>query len=156
MAEPKQTFAASVKLFENLTAKQSRKVVVDSLYDVLEGAQTSAKGVTAGGTIKEGRIPVVSGDLINSLAVQVNGSLRGTGAGSYAVAIDGMNIGDYLRFGWTVEYSMRVENGFTGTDETGRTFNQSGWHFVSANAAKWPDIVRRNAEKYAIRGMNKK
>lgn len=146
-----QHFSADVKLLTRLTRKQIRRVIVDSLYDVLEGAQKSAKGITAGGRLKEGRIPVVSGDLINSLAVQVNGQLRGTGQNSYSVGIDGLNVGDYLRFGWTVEYAMRVENGFTGTDATGRTFNQSGWHFVSMNAAKWPAIVERYANKYAVK-----
>jgi hypothetical protein len=91
-----RSFSADVRQFANLTAKQMRKVVVDSLHDVLEGAQTSAQGVTAGGIIKEGRIPVVSGDLINSLAVEINGSLGPKGAGSYSVAIDGYNVGDYM------------------------------------------------------------
>ena len=146
-----RSFSADVRQFAQLTAKQMRRVMVDSLHDVLEGAQTSAQGITAGGTLKHGRIPVVSGDLINSLAVEVNGSLGPQGAGAYTVAITGYNIGDYMRFGWTIEYAMRVENGFTGTDETGRTFNQSGWHFVSHNAAKWPGIVARYVERYAVK-----
>lgn len=146
-----QTFYADVKKFAELTKLQIRRVVVDSLYDVLEGAQTSAKGITAGGTLKEGNIPVVSGDLINSLAVEINGSLGPRGQGSYAVAIANYNIGDYMRFGWTIEYAMRVENGFTGTDSEGRTFNQSGWHFVSYNAAKWPRIVDGYVQKYTVK-----
>ena len=143
-----QTFSANVKKWKQLTERQMRRVVVDSLYDVLEGAQTSAPGVTAGGTIKEGNIPVVSSDLINSLAVETNGSVGPEGKMSYVAAITGYNIGDYLRFGWTMEYALRVENGFTGTDSAGRTFNQSGWHFVSRNAAKWPKIVVKNAARY--------
>lgn len=145
-----RSFSADVKAFSKLTAKQMRRVVVDSLYDVLEGAQTSAPGITAGGTLIEGRIPTVRSDLINSLAVEINGSLGPKGEMSYSVAIANYNIGDYMRFGWTIEYAMRVENGFTGTDETGRTFNQSGWHFVSYNAAKWPGIVAGYVQKYAV------
>lgn len=150
-----QSFSADVRAWTSLTRKQMRRVVVDALYDVLEGAQTSAKGITAGGTLKEGRIPVVSGDLINSLAVEINGTLGPKGASAYTVAIDGYNVGDYIRFGWTMEYAMRVENGFTGTDETGRTFNQSGWHFVLNNAAKWPKYVDRYANMYAVRNAAK-
>jgi len=146
-----RTFSARVKEFSKLTQLQMRRVVVDSLYDVLQGAQTSAQGITAGGTLVEGRIPVVSGDLINSLAVEINGSQGPRGAGAYGVAVAGYNIGDYMRFGWTIEYAMRVENGFTGTDAEGRTFNQSGWHFVSYNAAKWPRIVATNTQKYAVK-----
>lgn len=145
-----RSFSADVKAFAKLTEKQMRRVVVDSLYDVLEGAQTSAQGKTAGGTLIEGRIPVVSGDLINSLAVEIDGVLGPKGQGSYSVAIANYKIGDYMRFGWTIEYAMRVENGFTGTDSEGRTFNQSGWHFVSYNAAKWPRIVAGHVAKYAV------
>jgi len=146
-----RSFSADVRKFAELTQRQMRRVVVDSLYDVLEGAQTSAQGITAGGTIKEGKIPVVSSDLINSLAVEVNGSVGPEDKLSYSVAIANYNIGDYMRFGWTIEYAMRVENGFTGTDKTGRTFNQAGWHFVSHNAAKWPRIVDGHIAKYAVK-----
>jgi len=146
-----QTFSADVKRFVELTEKQMRRVVVDSLFDVVEGAQTSAKGVTAGGTIQAGKIPVVSGDLINSLTVEINGTLGPKGKNSYEVALANYEIGDYMRFGWTMEYAMRVENGFTGTDETGRTFNQSGWHFVGRNAAKWPHIIEGYIRKYLVK-----
>lgn len=145
-----QRFAADVKKFQQLTQQRMRAVAVDSLQDVLEGAQTSAKGVTAGGTIAEGKIPVVSGDLINSLAVETNGALGPEGEFSYLVAVKDYDIGDYMRFGWTVEYAMRVEAGYIATDDAGRKFNQSGWHFVSRNAARWPVIVQQNISKYAV------
>lgn len=146
-----QTFAADVKKFAALTQRQMRRVVVDSLQDVLEGAQTSAKGVSAGGTITEGKIPVVSGDLINSLAVEINGARVAEGYFSYTTIVTDFNLGDYMRFGWTIEYALRVEAGFNGTDSAGRTFNQSGWHFVSHNAARWPGLVKSYTAKYAVK-----
>jgi len=142
------TFTASTRKWEKLTAKAMLAVAVDSIQDVMEAAQTTAQGKTAGGTIIEGRIPVVTSDLVNSLAVETNGVLGGEGANSYVTAIGGMNLGDTLRFGWTAEYSARVHSGFSGPDSLGRVYNQKGWHWISANAVRWQSIVRRNVDKY--------
>ena len=140
----KQTFAADISKFVELTQAKLRKVAMDSISDVMEGAMTSAKGVSAGGVRIEGRIPVVSGDLINSLTSGIDGSGGAVGAMSYATVIAGMELGDTLTFEWNIEYAARVEFGFTGTDSLGRTYQQPGWHFVGRNAAMWPEIVEKN------------
>ncbi len=145
---PIGTFVADVKRFAKLTEKSMRRVAMESIQDVMERAQTSAQGKTAGGQIIEGRIPVVSADLINSLAVETNGVLGGEGPDSYITAIVGMKLGDTLRFGWTVEYAARVHSGFIGTDSLGRSYNQQGWHWITPHAARWPLIVRRNITRY--------
>lgn len=143
-----KTFTASVKRFERLTEAAMLAVAVDSIQDVMEAAQTSAQGITAGGRIIEGRIPTVSTDLVNSLAVQTNGVLGGKGEHSYVTAIGGMGLGDTLRFGWTMDYSARVHSGFTGADSLGRVYNQQGWHWITPHAQRWPQIVARNAMKH--------
>ena len=142
----RQTFAADVSAWAELTQEKLRKVAMDSISDVMEGAMTSARGITAGGTRIEGRIPVVTGDLINSLMSGINGGDGAVGSASYATVIAGMELGDTLTFTWNIEYAARVEFGFTGTDAAGRTYQQEGWHFVGYNAALWPEIVEKNVE----------
>lgn len=145
----RQTFAADVSKFAELTQQKLRKIAMDSISDVMEGAMASAKGITAGGTRIEGRIPVVSGDLINSLTSGIGGAGGAVGAMSYATVIAGMEIGDTLTFVWNIEYAARIEFGFTGTDAAGRTYQQQGWHFVGWNAARWPEIVENNVRLVA-------
>lgn len=124
------------------------KIMRASIQDTLEAMQESAKGVSAGGVRIEGKIPVVSSDLINSQVTDLNGAQVAMGANGYAVALAGFEAGDILRNAWTMQYAFRVEAGFTGTDSLGRTYNQPGWHFVGANAARWPQIVEANVRLY--------
>lgn len=137
-----KTFAAQVADFKGRTLKKMRYVAVNAIQDVMEAAQTPQPGVErTGGTFIEGRIPVVSSDLIQSLT-----SGKGSGGGakgelSYTTAIAGMQIGDRLTFAWTMPYAMRIEAGFTGTDSLGRHYNQPGRHFVGKNAARFSEFV---------------
>lgn len=123
-----------------------RKVVVDSITDVCREAQTSAQGITAGGTLVDGKIPVVTADLINSFTSRVGGGIA-KGANSYVAAIAGINLGETAVFIWDIEYAMRVNYGFMGTDALGRTYNQKGWHFATRAVEKWPEFVKKNAAK---------
>lgn len=138
-------FVADLREYRDLTVAQMKAVFVDAVTDVLQAAQTSAQGITAGGVLIEGRIPVVSSDLINSLTSGLNGADGTAGAGSYALALAGLEIGDVARFEWTMAYALRIEHGFTGTDELGREYNQPGWQFVGINAARWPEYVEMRA-----------
>lgn len=134
-----KTFTAQIKDFADLTKRNMRYVAAESIQDVMEAAQTPQPSVKrTGGTFIEGRIPVDTSDLINSLTV--NGI---SGQASYVTAIEGFEVGDVLRFAWTQEYAMRIEMGFVGTDSAGRTYNQAGRHFVSANAARFPQFVEQ-------------
>jgi hypothetical protein len=49
--------------------------------------------------------------------------------------------------GWQAAYSRRLNYGFAGEDSLGRTYNQSGYGFAEAAAAKWPQIVQEQAMK---------
>jgi hypothetical protein len=109
---------------------------------VVEAAQTPQVGVSrSGGTFIEGRIPVVSSDLINSLTSGLNGGGGAMGSTSYVAVLAGMDIGDTLTFAWTMPYARRIELGFVGTDSAGRTYNQPGRFFVSRNAERFSDFV---------------
>lgn len=140
-----QTFTADIQKWKNLTAAKIKKVAINSIQDTLEGAQSTARGISVGGTLIEGRIPVASGDLVNSLSSQVLGGGGSTGAASYTVALSGFEIGDVMRFEWSMAYARRIELGFVGTDSLGRTYEQKGWHFVGKNAARFSEFVDKNA-----------
>ena len=144
------TFKAQVDKMALNTKRKMRKVVIDSITDVCRQAQTSAQGVSAGGTLIEGRIPVVKSDLINSFTSEV-GSLKTKGHASYAVALAGFDIGETATFSWDIDYAARVNYGFTGTDSEGRTYNQSGWFFMTRAVEKWPEFVNKNVAR--VRGL---
>ncbi len=139
-------FSAQVADMVKNNKSKLRKVAIDSITDVCRQAQTSAQGITAGGTLVDGKIPVVTADLINSFTSNVGGG-SAKGAQSYTVALAGLQIGDIARFTWDIEYSMRVNYGFVGTDKLGRTYNQKGWHFMTRAVEKWPEFVRDNTNK---------
>ena len=141
-----KTFTAQIQAFADLTKQNLKYVAVESIQDVVEAAQTPQRAITKGATGFEiGKIPVAEAELINSLISGANGSFGPESADSYAVALGGYELGDYMRFGWTAPHAMRMEAGFTGTDAIGRTYNQPGRHFVGANAARFSEFVMKHA-----------
>lgn len=60
-----------------------------------------------------------------------------------ALQIAGMELGDTITGSYGMEYSMRLEYGFTGVDSLGRTYSQPAYAFVRSAAANWPAIVAR-------------
>lgn len=142
-----KTFAASLDQFAVRTAAKMKWVAEQAIQDVVEAAQTPQVGITVGATsFEEGKIPIgKTGDLQNSLVSGRNGSEAGMGASSYEVAIAGYELGDTLQFAWTMEYAMRIELGFNGTDSLGRTYNQAGRHFVGKNAEEFSTFVAKRA-----------
>lgn len=143
------TFLAQVENFRKLTLANLRYVAAESIQDVLEQAQTPQPSVKrTGGTFIEGRIPVDTGELIQSL-VSGNGGGGTKGELSYTTAIAGLQIGDVLTFAWTAPYARRIESGFVGTDSAGRTFNQQGRHFVAKAAARFPEFVKARVAEVA-------
>lgn len=133
-------FKAQINAHADATEKALTRAIVAAIQDLLEFIQTSAPGVTAGGTLIEGRFPVVSSDLIRSLVTELDGAKVGEGQNSYSVGLANFQLGQVIRFSWTMEYALRVELGFTGTDKLGRTYQQPGWHMVGKNVPRWPAI----------------
>ena len=136
------TFGAELARLADLAKADMNYVAKQSIQDVLEGAQTTQRGITQGAeSFEVGKIPVgLTADLVNSLTVEGN-----RGADAYVVAISGMEMGDVLTFEWTVDYAARIEFGFTGTDSLGRNYDVPGRFFVGANAAKFPQFVDARA-----------
>lgn len=137
-----KSFAAQVADFKGRTLQKMRYVAVNAIQDVMEAAQTPQPGVErTGGTFIEGRIPVVTSELINSLTSGKGASGGAKGELSYTTALAGFQVGDRLTFAWTASYALRIEAGFTGTDALGRRYNQPGRHFVGKNAERFSEFV---------------
>ena len=139
-------FKAQINAHADMTEKKLTRVVVGALQELLSHIQTSAPGVTAGGTRIEGRFPVVSSDLIRSLVVELDGARAGAGQDAQTVALANYEVGQVIRFVWTSEYALRIELGFTGTDSLGREYQQPGWLMVTKNVPRWPALVAKHAE----------
>ena len=137
-----KSFEAQLDDMFDLTLEDLEFVEKQSISDVLVGAQTTQIGIMQGaGSFEEGKIPVgLTAELVNSLTVD-----GASGKDAYVVAIAGREFGESQEFGWTAEYAMRIEAGFTGTDELGRYYDQPGRYFVTRNAEKFEDHVKRNA-----------
>lgn len=139
-------FAAQIQDFADLTEQHMKAVFVDSVQDVLEGAQTPQLGITKGATSFEiGKIPVAESDLIQSLEIGYNGAYQPTG-GAVVLSLGEFSLGETINARWTVEHAMPMELGFTTQSGT----NVPGRHFVGHNAAKWPAFVAANAARYKV------
>ena len=130
-----KSFTAQLSDIANLTQKNIEYVARSAISDVMERAQTAQDGFGRGATsFVEGRVPVDTSALINSLTVD-----GAKGADSYAIAIAGLRIGDTMRFAWTAKYAMAMELGFTANN--GRRI--PGRYFVSRNAERFSEFVKR-------------
>lgn len=130
-----KTFRAQLEDFAKLTKQNMKYVAVNAIQDVMEAAQTpqpSAK--RTGGSFEEGKIPVDTSALINSLVSGVNDSFGAPEKDSYVVVLAGYDLGDYMRFAWTAPYAINVEAG---------TSKMRGRHFVGKNAARFSEFVNR-------------
>jgi len=104
----------------------------------------------AGRTLPNGgRVPVKTGNLGRSVIVDTKPPTIKEGPFNAALTsgIAAIEPGDTVYLGWQAAYSRRQNFGFVGTDSLGRTYNQAGFGFADATAAKWPEIVMRQAAK---------
>lgn len=143
----KQTFAADLSKWTERAKLNMKRVAADAIQDVVEPIQTEAQlGRTRGGSPAQGHLPIGhTNDLQNSLVTRINGSDAATGQASYSVGLAQAEIGDYLQFDWSVEYSLAMELGFSSPDGT-QLFE--GYHFVGINAAKFSEHVERRAKEH--------
>lgn len=106
--------------------------------------------VEASKTIPEGgRVPVKTGNLARSVVVDTKPPqiIEGLATGDYSLGIANIKPGDTIYIGWQAAYARRQNYGFIGDDSIGRTYNQAGFGFAEATAAKWPAIVQAEAAK---------
>ena len=102
---------------------------------------------------KGGRVPVKTGNLARSVVVDNKPPtvIDGLAKGDYSLGIAAIKPGDTIYIGWQAAYSRRLNYGFVGDDSLGRTYNQAGYGFAEAAAAKWPAIVAVEAAKIGRR-----
>lgn len=108
--------------------KRKMLIVRQATEDVFALASRRATGVTRGGSIKEGHVPVDTGFLSNTAVSRLQGSTMLTGPSVYTLVAAGMSPGDVAEMGWTAEYARAV--------------HYRGWLWVDNAAVKWPSIVR--------------
>jgi hypothetical protein len=145
MAKP---FTAQLRNITDRQKRNMRYIATEAIQDVMEAAQTPQVGVTAKhfqGPWMEGRVPVVEGDLIKSLKSGIGSASSEAGSTSYVTAIADYDLGDRLEFEWTMEYALRIEAGFNGTDSLGREYKQPGRHYVGKNAQRFSEFVKKRA-----------
>ena len=129
----KYTFA-TLDQWTKKTEKRIDAVLKDATQSVIAVAQqTKAKG---------GRMPVITGNLRNSLQSSIAGGASGEGASSYIMVAGNMKGGDLATFTWTAEYAAAVNNGNRG---------RPGAHFVEGAVDQWPAIVRASIAKAKAR-----
>ena len=90
---------------------------------------------------KGGRMPVVTGNLRNSLMSSVAGGAMATGEESYVMVTASMKGGDLATFTWgnsEYPYARPVNNGRNG---------RPGAHFVEGGVDQWPATLRGSIAK---------
>lgn len=63
------------------------------------------------------------------------------------LVVNGMQVGDHYWLINNAAYALRLEYGFVGKDELGRTYNQTGRFFVTRNVKAWPLVVSQVARE---------
>lgn len=122
-----------------------------ALLTALLRNSVQALAVEASKTVNEGgRVPVKTGNLSRSVVVdnkppQIIDVLATKQ--DFSLGIANIKPGDTIYIGWQAAYAHRQNYGFVGEDSLGRTYNQSGFGFAEAAAAKWPAIVQAEASK---------
>lgn len=100
-----------------------------------------------------GKVPKITGNLRNSLLGSTAGPIMqggkdekfsGMDVGAFAATL---KLGDTAWLGYRAVYAHRQNSGFVGEDSLGRTYNQTGRHFVEHAIARWPYIVDGAAAK---------
>lgn len=103
-----------------------------------------------------GRVPVKTGNLGRSVVVS-NTEPKQDAAGvvhaseGFSAGLADIKPGDTIYIGWQAAYSRRMNYGFVGADSLGRVYNQAGFGFAEATAAKWPAILAEQAAKMGKR-----
>lgn len=133
---PKTNLAAALGQFANLSKQNIRYVLNEAVQDVMDGAMTPQRAISAGAASFEvGKIPVDTATLINS--VVINGA-------KYGGAVE-LNGGGIDTFEWQTPYAARIEYGFNGADKAGRVYNQAGRFFVTTHALRFAEFVQQHA-----------
>jgi len=112
---------------------------------VLQDAGQSVIAVAQVPREKGGRMPVITGNLRNSLQSSIAGGAFAEGEASHILVAPQMKGGDLATFTWgnsEFPYARPVNNGRNG---------RPGAHFVEGAVDQWPAIVRASIAKAKAR-----
>ena len=131
-------------------AKWAANLSTNGLTALLRNS-VQALASEAGKTIPNGGlVPVKTGNLARSVVIdnkppQIIDVLATQK--DFTLGVADIKPGDTVYIGWQAAYSRRMNYGFVGEDSLGRSYNQAGYGFAEATAAKWPQIVQEQAMK---------
>jgi len=131
MAKKSFDFAADLRRFWAMSDERLERVVRGAMVEMVSDMQFKVPGVTIGGVLQYGKMPYNSTDLLESLTFEVGVSTF-VGADAHIKAMPNYELGEDITFYWTEPYAGYIERG----DD-----RFPGWHYIAANAPKWPDLV---------------
>lgn len=133
-------FTASVKNWSEKAKRNAELVVRQSVQDVAEQMTRRQPSVKeTGGSFEIGKVPVDTGELINSQVVRINGGVVGQGPVSYSAMVGQMDLGDAIEAVFTAQHARPIEYGVTG--------KFAGRFYVREAVQRWQEIVAKNAAR---------
>jgi hypothetical protein len=112
-------------------------VVKGSIQDVGEIMTRRQPSIKETGTFEVGKVPVDTGELINSQEGSLNGGVVAAGDIDYAALVAGMELGDTVQAVFTAPHARPMEYGVSG--------KFPGRFFVRNAVQNWQAIVHANA-----------
>lgn len=142
------TFEAQWARIEGLLEDQMEAVFLGAVQDTSELMTRRAEGIGAGGSRREGFVPVVTSELINSQETRLNGSKIGEGSAA-GDALASLTIDDIAEHVFTAEHARAQEYGFRIADDSDTEYSDGdvdvpGWFFVFGAVQQWDTIVEQN------------
>lgn len=111
-----------------------------SIRDVIEASTVEVPGLAEGGSFQEGKVPVVTRELADSLFVEINGARKSGANGAYRRVIDSVKAEDDVRYGWAAPHARKINYGDGLLP--GRFFAEKGFN-------RWRTSVNKNAARFS-------
>lgn len=130
------TLTAAISQFRGETNTEIKRRLNNGVQAVIEAAQTpQAPASQTGGSFEVGKIAVDTAELINSLHL----GEENVGAGQ----IGTIEAGTVQTFEWRAPYAARHHFGFVGQDALGRSYEQQGRFYLTANMHLFQEEVEK-------------
>lgn len=129
-------FTADIRKWTEKQKRNASFIVRGAAQDVIGEMSRPAPGVSRGGSVSKGHVPVDTSELINSLSAGIG---MGIGSADWAGVVSGMKVGDVVTAAFTAKHAPMLNYGVNG---------RPGWFFVDHAIAQWPAIVAANAAKF--------
>lgn len=132
-------FSAQVRGWSEKARRNAGLVLRDAAQTVSDRMTERQPSIKETGSFEVGKVPVDTGELVQSQVTAINGSLQGSGDGAYVGTIAGLELGDTYFHGFQAEHAPYVENG---------TSKFPGRFFMREAVLPWQQIVDSSAQKF--------